>query len=72
MSGLIPLDMELEDLAAKYPYAIRLFSRRNIICIKCGTPLWITVEEAIRRAGHENVEEILEEVNKELAKELHS
>ena len=67
MSNKITGDMDLEDVAAAVPKAIGLLTRRNIICIQCGTPLWKTVAEAIRDAGFENVDEIIQEVNNELA-----
>lgn len=60
-------EMELEDVARISPVAIRLLTRRDIVCIACGTPLWKTVEEAIRDAGHEDVDSIVAEVNAELA-----
>lgn len=60
--------MDLEDVAAQVPEAIGLLTRRNIICIQCGTPLWKTVAEAIRDAGYEDSEQIIREVNDELAR----
>jgi hypothetical protein len=67
MATPISGEMELEDLAAQNPKAIGLLTRRNIVCIRCGTPLWKTVEEAIRDAGIEDTEKVIEEVNRELA-----
>ncbi|MFH0883193.1 MAG: hypothetical protein V2A56_09435 [bacterium] len=67
MAPPISGEMELEDLAAQNPKAIGLLTRRNIVCIRCGTPLWKTVEEAIHDAGIEDTEKVIEEVNRELA-----
>lgn len=67
MAASITGEMELEDLAAQNPKAIGLLTRRNIVCIRCGTPLWKTVEEAIRDAGIEDTEKVIREVNEELA-----
>jgi hypothetical protein len=62
----ITASMDLEDVARETPHAIRLLTERNIVCIACGTPLWKTVEEAIRDAGIDDVETIISEVNHEL------
>ena len=70
MSRPINAGMDLEDVAMLSPVAIRLLTRRNIICIQCGTPLWKTVEEAILDAGYEDVEGIIAEVNAGIALEL--
>lgn len=68
MAASITREMDLEDLVAQAPKAVRSLTRRNIICIQCGTPLWKTVEEAIRDAGYEEgeVDSIVAEVNQEL------
>lgn len=67
MAKSITREMELEDVAAQVPKAIRLLSRRDIVCIQCGTPLWKTVAEAITDAGYDDVDGIVAEVNQELA-----
>ena len=67
MASPITGEMELEDLAAQNPKAIGLLTRRNIVCIRCGTPLWKTVEEAIHDAGIDDAEKVIREVNEELA-----
>jgi hypothetical protein len=59
-------EMEIEDVAAQMPKAIGALTRRNIVCIQCGTPLWKTVEEAIRDAGFDDPGAIIAEVNAEL------
>ncbi len=66
MASLISGDMDLEDVAAQNPKAIGLLTRRNIVCIRCGTPLWKTVNEAIRDAGIDDPDRIILEVNEEL------
>lgn len=69
MADLLALDMELEDVASDMPKAIGLLTRRNIVCIQCGTPLWKTVEEAIHDAGYEDAKAVLDEVNAQLKAE---
>ncbi|MCB2213543.1 DUF1858 domain-containing protein [bacterium] len=70
MNQPITKDMDLEDVARVSPFAIRLLTRRDIICIQCGTPLWKTVEEAIRDAGIEDVDGLISEVNLELEQDV--
>lgn len=67
MQQPITPDMDLEDVARISPHAIRLLTERNIVCIACGTPLWKTVREAVRDAGIEDVDTIIDEVNRTLA-----
>lgn len=69
MSRQITKDMELEDVARESPKAIRFLTKRDIICIQCGTPLWKTVEEAIHDAGYEDADAIVAEVNAEVEAE---
>jgi hypothetical protein len=61
--------MELEDVAAENPEAIGELTRRDVVCLRCGTPLWKTVAEAARDAGYEGdaIEELLAEVNAAVA-----
>ena len=66
MAKGITRDMDLEDVAAQVPRAIRSLTQRNIVCIQCGTPLWKTVEEAILDAGLEDVDGIIADVNREV------
>lgn len=66
MADRLTGEMELEDVAAQMPKAIGLLTRRNIICIQCGTPLWKTVEEAIHDAGYEDADAVIAQVNEEL------
>lgn len=70
MTDRLTKNMELEDLARDFPVAIKLLSRRDIVCLRCGTPLWKTVEQAIQDAGYEDVDTVLAEVNAELAAEM--
>ncbi len=70
MNQQITKDMDLEDVAREAPKAIGAMTRRGIICIQCGTPLWKTVEEAMRDAGIEDVDALVKEVNIEVADAL--
>ncbi|MEJ2628639.1 MAG: DUF1858 domain-containing protein [bacterium] len=41
----------IEDLLDKYPQAQQFLSRKGIVCIKCGEPIWGTLEEQIKEKG---------------------
>ncbi len=66
MNQRIDKDMDLEDVASNIPKAIGLLTRKGIVCIQCGTPLWMTVEEAVKSAGYKDVDSIIEEINRSL------
>ena len=41
----------IEDLLDKYPQAQQFLSQKGIICIKCGEPVWGSLEEQIKKKG---------------------
>ncbi len=41
----------IEDLLDKYPQAQQFLSTKGIVCIKCGEPVWGTLEEQIKEKG---------------------
>lgn len=36
----------------------------GIVCIACGEPVWGTLEEQIREKGINNIDDIIEQLNK--------
>lgn len=66
MNRPISKDMDLEDVAAQSPKAIGWLTRKGVVCIQCGTPLWKTVEEAIRDAGYDDVDGMIREINESI------
>ncbi len=59
----IELDIEIEDLVEKYPQTVDILTKKGIICIQCGSPIWGTLREAINRAGLDEIE-VINELNK--------
>ena len=47
----ITSDILIEDLLQKVPGAISYLSKRGIMCIRCGEPIWGTLEEAAQGKG---------------------
>lgn len=42
-------DMTVEDLVDEYPAAVSFLQKEGVVCMKCGEPVWGTLEDAIRR-----------------------
>ncbi|MBD3167306.1 hypothetical protein GF324_11955 [bacterium] len=68
MAVKITREMDLEDVARVSPKAIGSMTRREIVCIQCGTPLWKTVEEAMRDSGvkEEEIDALIDTINNEV------
>jgi methionine synthase II (cobalamin-independent) len=41
----------IEDLVGEVPGAVKYLFKQGIVCIKCGEPIWGTLEEAAREKG---------------------
>ncbi|MCJ7802539.1 MAG: DUF1858 domain-containing protein [Candidatus Marinimicrobia bacterium] len=54
----------IEDLIHDYPQVISPLAELGIICIACGEPVWGTLEELVNKKGLNNLDEILEKLNK--------
>ncbi len=63
---MITKDITIEALVEEYPLSIEFLSRRKIRCIRCGEPIWGTLEEAAREKNYNDaeIEEIVAELNK--------
>ncbi len=44
----ITKDIQIEELADNYPFAVRYLMEKRIRCIMCGEPIWGTLEEAAK------------------------
>jgi len=66
MSETITPEMPVEDIVERYPRAVEVLTRRGVICIQCGAPVWGTLAEAVALAG-QDVEEVIAELNRELS-----
>jgi len=55
----------IEDLIEDYPKSVRYLSEKGIRCIKCGEPIWGTLEEACleKNFTQESIQNIVKELN---------
>ena len=62
---LITRDMKIEQLVELKDDAISYLFRKNIRCIRCGEPVWDTIEEAARKKDYSEAEidQLLDELN---------
>ena len=58
-------DITIEDLIEEYPKSVSFLSEKGIRCIKCGEPIWGTLEEACLEKGFtlEAIEKTVNELN---------
>ncbi len=61
----ITKDILIEDLVEDYPFAEEFLRVRGVKCIRCGEPIWGTLEEACKEKGFtdEEIERGVEEMN---------
>ena len=59
----------IEDLVQRHPRLIRHLREHGIVCIRCGEPVWGTLEEVARDKGIENIDDIVNEMNRILARQ---
>lgn len=59
---MISLDIQIEDLAVKYPAAVGFLTRHGVRCIRCGEPVWGTLGELLEKEGITDPEVFVEEL----------
>lgn len=60
----ITSNITIEEIVEEYPELVRPLREFGIKCIACGEPVWGTLKENAEVKGIQNVEEIVEELNK--------
>lgn len=62
---IISRNITIEELVNGLPGAVEFLSVRGIRCIRCGEPIWGTLEEAVKEKGfsESDLEEILKDLN---------
>ncbi len=55
----------IEDLVDDYPFSVNYLAEKGIRCIKCGEPIWGTLEEASKEKGFDEtqIDEFVKELN---------
>jgi len=61
---MIDKNIYIEDLVRDYPEVIGPLSEMGIICIACGEPVWGTLEELVNKKELNNLDEIMNKLNK--------
>lgn len=60
---MIARESYIEDLVADHPEVVSILTRKGVICIQCGEPIWGTLGEALDRARIEDQQELINELN---------
>jgi hybrid cluster-associated redox disulfide protein len=58
-------DTTIEELVELYPEAVTYLMEQGIRCIRCGEPIWGTLEEAAREKGFNanDIQRFVDELN---------
>ena len=61
----ITKDIEVEDLVKILPKSVSYLRDKGIRCLRCGEPIWGTLEEAAKEKGFgdEKIAEFVQELN---------
>ena len=63
---LITKEILIEELVNKIPQSVDYLIHKGIVCIRCGEPVWGTLEDAAKAKDfeEEEIQNIVEELNK--------
>lgn len=66
MGDMISKSITIEDLTEDYPKSVKYLADKGIRCIKCGEPIWGTLEEACleKNFTQEAIDQAVKELNK--------
>jgi len=61
----------IEELIVTHPFSVNYLMEKNIRCIRCGEPIWGTLEEAAREKGYsdDQIELIVNDMNESIRKQ---
>jgi methionine synthase II (cobalamin-independent) len=70
MKVRISKDIEIEDLVRVLPQSVSYLREKGIRCLRCGEPIWGTLEEASAEKGfsENDVDKFVEDLNSHLGK----
>ncbi len=62
----ITKDVDIEDLVQALPEAVSYLTKKGIRCLRCGEPIWGTLETAAQEKGFDkkDIENFVEDLNK--------
>jgi hypothetical protein len=63
---VIKKDILIEELITEYPFANQYLMEKGIRCIRCGEPIWGTLEQAAKEKGFDetNIQHFVDELNR--------
>ena len=61
-------EIEIEDLVREFPASVTFLSQKGIRCLRCGEPIWGTLEEAALEKGFSDSD--INKITQELIKFL--
>lgn len=62
-------EMYVEDIVRDWPDTVGYLMERDIICIRCGAPVWGTLNELLESRGVKDREEFISGMNSFLEKQ---
>ena len=70
MKNKISKDIEIEDLVRILPQSVSYLRENGIRCLRCGEPIWGTLEEAVMQKGfaEKDLTKFIEDLNSHLNK----
>jgi len=60
----ITADSSVEDLVRALPESVRILSRHELVCIRCGEPYWGTLRQLAESKGRVDLDPILDELRR--------
>ena len=59
-------DIEIEDLVNELPEAVGYLREEGIRCLRCGEPIWGSIEDAAKEKGYndKDIERFVKDLNK--------
>ena len=57
----------IEEIVEKYPQLIHPLRESGIVCIRCGEPIWGTLEEVATEKGIQDIDALVEEMNRHIS-----
>lgn len=67
MSSGIDKTTLIEEITEKYPELIGPLREHGVVCIRCGEPIWGTLEEVAREKGIWDIDRLVAEMNRIIA-----
>ncbi|GBD90072.1 hypothetical protein BMS3Abin04_00788 [bacterium BMS3Abin04] len=67
----ISKDMEIEDLINSLPDSVVYLMEQGIRCLRCGEPIWGTLESAAKEKGFsdDEIQKFMDDLNKMAARQ---